>query len=70
MSKKPGPKVEPGIDGKMANVTYTVDEMTRRMLKVLGDGNESKGLRAAARTAYHIYQRTPTSVRGDRTPSK
>jgi hypothetical protein len=70
MSKKPGPKVEPGVEGKMANVTYTVDDMTRRMLKVLGGGNESKGLRAATRTAYHIYQRTPISVRSDRTPTE
>lgn len=63
MSKKPGPKVEPGIEGTMANVTYTVDSLTRRMLKVLGEGNESRGLRSAARTAYRIYQHTPGKPR-------
>lgn len=55
--RKPGPKTDapPGEDLKP--VTYTVDEMTRRRLTVLGKGNESAGVRVAARVAYERYQR-------------
>jgi hypothetical protein len=34
--------------------TLTYDDMTRRMLVVLGDGNESKGVRVAARLAWPL----------------
>lgn len=57
MSKKPGPKN--GLNGEAAErVTYTLDAMTRRKLKVLGKDNESLGVREAARIAYEVYQRT------------
>lgn len=39
-------------------VTVTLDEMTLRMLRVLGDGNLSRGIRDAARVAYARYQKT------------
>ena len=55
--RKPGPRLE--VHDPVAPVTYNVDEMTRRRLKVLGDGNESKGVREAARIAYEWWQRQP-----------
>lgn len=38
--------------------TVTIDEMTVRKLKVLGDGNVSKGVRLSADVAFERYQRT------------
>jgi hypothetical protein len=43
----------------MARVQFTIDPKTRDLLRVLGDGNESKGVREAARIAYAVYQRSP-----------
>jgi hypothetical protein len=53
---KPGPKTEL-FGEKVKCVNFTVDEMTMRKLKVLGNGNASKGVREAARVAYEAYQR-------------
>lgn len=36
-------------------VTLTLDEMTVRKLKVLGEGNASRGVRLAADMAYDAY---------------
>lgn len=53
-----GRKLEtPGASATKRSVT--LDEMTVRKLIVLGDGNVSKGIRAAANTAYDVYQRQP-----------
>lgn len=37
-------------------VQVSLDERTTVLLKVLGDGNVSKGIRLAARVAYDRYQ--------------
>ena len=62
MAKKPGPKTE--VPDDMERVTLTLDPMTRRRLRVLGQSNESLGARVAARVAFDRYQR---SVDGQRT---
>lgn len=36
--------------------TYSLDDLTVTMLKVLGDGNVSVGIRAAARFTFDCYQ--------------
>lgn len=36
--------------------TVSLDDMTVRKLKVLGDGNASRGIRVAADRAYKLYQ--------------
>lgn len=52
----PGPKTEPFVDGTKAR-TVSLDDMTVEMAKVLsGDGNHSRGIRAAVRFAYDAYQ--------------
>lgn len=52
----PGPKTEPFIDSTRAR-TVSLDDMTVEMAKVLGgDGNHSRGIRAAVRFAYDAYQ--------------
>jgi hypothetical protein len=56
MARKPGPKTE--TTDPLDRVTLTLDALTRRRLKVLGDGNESAGARVAARVAYERYQRS------------
>ena len=56
MSRRPGPKVEPGLAGMIERRTITVDDLTWRRLLVLGSGNASKGVREAARVAYDRYQ--------------
>lgn len=58
VKRKPGVKLEPGLDGPVTRRTITVDDLTWRRLKVLGDGNSSKGIREAARVAYDRWQRT------------
>lgn len=61
--KKPGRKPDnPGEPYQ--RLIFTVDEMTLRKLKALGDGNRSKGLREAARIAYDKYQAMPDSWNG------
>jgi hypothetical protein len=39
-------------------VQLTLDERTVELLKVLGDGNMSRGARVAADVAYDRYQRS------------
>lgn len=41
----------------MTRHVVTVDEMTLRKLKVLGDGNVSLGVRVAANAAFEKYQK-------------
>lgn len=41
----------------------TVDEMTLRKLKVLGEGNVSAGVRVAAEIAYRTYQRDEATLK-------
>ncbi len=38
-------------------VSVSLDEMTVRKLKVVGDGNLSRGIRVAADLAFERYQR-------------
>lgn len=56
MKLKPGPKTE-FVAERVKCVNFTVDEMTLRKLKALGQGNASRGVREAARVAYDAYQR-------------
>lgn len=42
---------------KMRKVTITVDEVTVRRLRVVGDGNVARGVRHAAQVAYDKWQR-------------
>jgi len=46
------------VGERVRRVQVSLDEMSLRMLKVLGDGNASKGARLAARVAYDKYQRS------------
>lgn len=50
-SEVPGEKVE--------KKTVTLHPMTQRKLRVIGDGNLSRGIRRAADIAYDKYQSTP-----------
>lgn len=52
---KPGPKINPDV-GPLERTNLNLDAMTRRKLRVLGDGNESAGAREAARVAFDVYQ--------------
>lgn len=53
---KPGPKTEPFLDAPRAR-TLSLDDMTVDMAKALsGEDNASKGIRAAVRFAYDLYQ--------------
>jgi hypothetical protein len=48
---------KPMIDAEaMARIGLTLDKMTLRKLRVLGDGNVSAGVRKAADVAYDAYQ--------------
>ena len=58
MPHKPGPKTELG-GTPMTRRTLTYDDMTQRMLKVLGSGSASRGARVAARIAYRVRNLTP-----------
>lgn len=53
----------------MKTVALSLDARTVDLLKVLGDGNTSRGVREAARVAYERYQRDvrpgKTSARRD-----
>lgn len=54
--KKRGPK--PLFVGETLKRTQvTIDSLTKRKLMVIGDGNLSAGVRAAADAAYEQYQR-------------
>jgi len=57
MAKKPGPKSNIPSSERAQRVTYTVDTLTRRKLKVLGEKNESLGVRLAAREAFAQHLR-------------
>lgn len=53
---KPGPRIEPFLD-TLRQRTISVDDMTLEMAKALsGEDNASKGIRAAVRFAYDLYQ--------------
>lgn len=57
--KRRGAGRPPKVDGAaMGHTTITIDDMTRRRLLVLGDGNMSEGVRLAAEVAYNRYQAT------------
>lgn len=56
MTHKPGPKTETDGD-PVTRSAVTLDEMTRRKLRVIGDGNMSLGIRRAADAAFDRYQR-------------
>lgn len=58
MPHKPGPKTELG-GTPMTRRTLTYDDMTQRMLKVLGNGSASRGARVAARIAYKVRNLNP-----------
>jgi hypothetical protein len=48
------------IDDPVSRTQVMLDERSKRLLLVIGDGNLSKGVRVAARVAYDRYQRTPS----------
>lgn len=54
---KPGPKTEPEL-GELRRVQALLDRESLRRLKVVGDGNLSRGIRLASRVAYEAYQRS------------
>lgn len=43
-------------DIKVKKQSVSYDDRTKELLKVLGRGNESLGIRFAARVAYDLYQ--------------
>lgn len=51
-----GRKTEKAVEGPVKKHTVTLDEMTVRMLKVVGAGEVSRGIRVAARHTYAAYQ--------------
>jgi hypothetical protein len=57
MAKKRGPK--PLHGDTMVKKVVTLDEMTLRKLRVLGEGNVSAGVRKAADVAFKKYQSSP-----------
>ncbi len=64
MRMKKGPKTQ--TDGApVGRVAVTLDEMSQRKLRVLGEGNMSLGIRRAADVAYQRYQ-----SQVDATPSR
>jgi hypothetical protein len=52
---RPGRKIDPHLR-EVAAVTLSLDPLTRRKAKVLGNGNESAGVREAVRVAYNRWQ--------------
>lgn len=58
MKRKPGPKLEDGI-GEVKPRDVLLDDTSVEMLKVLGGGKLSRGIRHAARVAYKAYQAEP-----------
>jgi hypothetical protein len=59
MSKqKTGPKLERGID-EVRRHEVSLDPLSVTMLKVVGGGNLSRGVRHAARVAFKDYQNQP-----------
>ena len=45
------------VGQKTKAVTVTLDDITVRKLKVVGDGNLSRGIRHAAEVAFDKYQK-------------
>lgn len=56
--EKRGRKIERGID-EVRRREVTLDELSVTMLKVVGKGNLSRGIRHAARVAFAQYQAEP-----------
>lgn len=56
--KRAGRKTELPAGEDVKQTPLMLDDLTKRMLSVLGDGNLSLGARRAARTAYDRYQAT------------
>lgn len=56
--RRAGRKTELPPTERTKPVTVTLDELTLRMLRALGGGNLSRGIREAARVAYARYQKT------------
>ena len=52
---KRGPKT--GFHEPMTKANLSLDAMTLRKLRALGDGNVSAGVRLAARVAYELFQK-------------
>lgn len=46
------------VGARTRSYTVTLDERSIVLLRVLGDGNLSRGIRTAARVAYERYQRS------------
>ena len=67
MPRKPGPKNDLPHGEVADRITVTLDALTVRRLRVLGDGNVSQGVRVAARAAYDRYQRSDSFTRGKTT---
>lgn len=62
MANKRGPKTDPML-GDLKQRTVMLDDLTLDMLRVVGGGNVSNGIRIAARREYQRYQAmtdTPT----------
>lgn len=57
-ARRPGPKLEPGIE-EVRPRDVLLDDASVDMLKVVGQGNLSRGIRRAARVAYKAYQAEP-----------
>lgn len=55
MKKRGRKALVPGAEQHRRNVTF--DDMTLRMLTVLGGGNVSRGVRVAAQVAWDKYQK-------------
>lgn len=66
-TSKRGPRTSE-TDGDSERATYVVDAITRRRLRVLGEDNESQGVRLASRIAYDLYQRNRVSLAQTETP--
>ena len=55
---KRGRKIETGVD-EVRRREVCLDELSVTMLKVVGGGNLSRGIRHAARVAFKQYQLEP-----------
>ena len=71
MTNRRGPKLEHTLGGPVRARTLSMDDETFGWLKWVGDGNASRGLRLAAKTAYLLKQRDalPAEVAGPRHPA-
>lgn len=62
-ARKRGPKTDPHL-GELKARTVMLDDRTVDLANVLGT-NTSDGIRKAVRTAYKVYQKTPSPGKGD-----